>query len=117
MSFSQFVDNWPTSRKEQFSYDALRAIFDYLEEYEESTGEKVEFDPIAICCEWSEAESAIEAAQQYEWNPEADITDKDDNLRDPDEVRDENNAAALKWLQESTTVLELDGGGVVYIQF
>lgn len=46
-----FVD---AARKNQFSYEALGLLFAYLEEYEESTGEKIELDVIALCCEYSE---------------------------------------------------------------
>ena len=41
-------------RGDQFSYEALELIFDYIKEYEQSTGEEVELDVIALCCEWSE---------------------------------------------------------------
>jgi hypothetical protein len=43
-----------SSRKDQFSHEALEAIFDYLEEYSEDSGENIELDIIAICCEWAE---------------------------------------------------------------
>ena len=29
-------------------------LFDYFEMLEDDTGEQIEFDMIAICCEWSE---------------------------------------------------------------
>ena len=41
-------------RIEQFTYDGLDALFDWLEEYEESTGERVELDVIALCCDFSQ---------------------------------------------------------------
>jgi hypothetical protein len=41
-------------RGEQFSYEGLELIFDYIEEYEDSTGEQVELDVVALCCEWAE---------------------------------------------------------------
>jgi NAD(P)-dependent dehydrogenase (short-subunit alcohol dehydrogenase family) len=41
-------------RKDQFSYEGLELIFDYIEEYEQETGEQIELDVIALCCEWSE---------------------------------------------------------------
>jgi len=34
-----------------FSYDGLNALFDFYEVLEDETGEQIEFDPIAICCE------------------------------------------------------------------
>ena len=39
--FSDFVDRFHDfDRANQFSYEGLRALFDYLEEYKEETGEK-----------------------------------------------------------------------------
>jgi len=42
------------NRADNFSYEGLGHIFDYLEEYEESTGEQIELDVIAICCDFNE---------------------------------------------------------------
>ena len=41
-------------RGDQFSYAGLTALWEYLEEYEESTGEELELDVIALCCDFSE---------------------------------------------------------------
>ena len=41
-------------RKNQFSYDGLKALFAWYEQFEADIGEEIEFDPIAICCEWTE---------------------------------------------------------------
>lgn len=41
-------------RKDQFSYEGLKALFEHLEEYAESTGEPLELDVIALCCDYSE---------------------------------------------------------------
>ena len=50
-----FIDAFKqSSRKDQFSYDALEAIYEYLEDYSQDSGENVELDIVAICCEWSE---------------------------------------------------------------
>lgn len=54
-NFNNFVDAFHRmGRGEQFSYDALKAIFEYIEDYERDTGEETELDVIAICCEFSE---------------------------------------------------------------
>ena len=53
VSFSDFYDGFE-SRRENFTYEGLQVLFDSFEEYEESTGEKIEFDPIAICCDYAE---------------------------------------------------------------
>jgi hypothetical protein len=42
-------------RSNQFSLDGLSALFDYLEEYEESTGTETDLDVIALCCDYTEA--------------------------------------------------------------
>lgn len=41
-------------RVDQFSYEALGLLFEYLEAYEMDTGEEIELDVIAICCDFSE---------------------------------------------------------------
>jgi hypothetical protein len=48
-----------------FSYEAKNALFNYLESYEESTGEKIELDVIALCSEFTEWSSCTEAASEY----------------------------------------------------
>lgn len=52
-------------REGQFTYEGLDALFDHLEEYEEDTGEQIKFDPIAICCEFTEYKSIKEYNQDY----------------------------------------------------
>jgi len=89
------------------------ALVEYLEELEESTGEEMEFDSVAIRCDYSEYDSALECAVEYGWSHEADILDADDNLRPDDEVLEENEGRALKWLEYRTQVIEFDGGVIV----
>jgi len=52
-------------RKDQFSYEGLELIFDYIESYEQETGEQIELDVIDLCCEWSE-HSAEDIAAAYD---------------------------------------------------
>lgn len=99
----QFVELFLQRRPENFSRDALAALFDYYRESEEDTGEEIEFDPVAICCDWTEYESASEAAEAYGWeSEEAD-----------DEKNDTSEREALQYLNDETTVLELASGYVV----
>jgi hypothetical protein len=42
------------NRGDQFSYEALGLLFDFLEEMEEGTGEGYDLDVIALCCEFTE---------------------------------------------------------------
>lgn len=41
-------------RPDNFSYEGQGVLFDYFEQLEDDLGEQIEFDPIAICCEYSE---------------------------------------------------------------
>ena len=50
-------------RGDQFSYEGLIALYDYLEDYEDSTGEQIELDVIALCCDYTEYED-LEAFQE-----------------------------------------------------
>lgn len=96
----QFVESFRAcGRESQFSRAALFALFEYLEEYENSTGEEIELDPIGICCEWAEYSSAREAADDYGFEPDGD--------------GDEREKSALDWLREKTQVIEFDDGIVI----
>jgi len=90
-------------RQNQFSRAALQAIFEYMEDYERDTGEEVELDVIALCYEWVEYASALDAASEYGWEPDAEADDPE--------------ADALDWLEGQTQVRAVDGGGVVLVQF
>jgi len=89
------------------------ALVEYLEQLEEDTGEEMEFDRVAIRCDFSEYDSALDAAEDYGWSREASILDDDDNIRPDDEVLDEDNELALKWLENRTSVIEFDGGVII----
>ena len=41
-------------RPDNFSYEGLGELFDYFEAIEEGTQTDMEFDPIAICCDFSQ---------------------------------------------------------------
>jgi hypothetical protein len=62
--FSEFCDYFRDIRPDNFSYQGLKILFDYFEQYELDTGEDVDFDVIAICCDFSE-DSFENIADQY----------------------------------------------------
>jgi len=86
-----------------WSYEGAFALVEYLENLEDDTGEEMEFDAVALRCDFSEYESAREAAEEYGWEPD----------EDADEDAEE---AALEWLNDRTTVITF-GGGVIVRQF
>ena len=62
---SNFRDEFRAcGRIDQFSYEGLGILYAYFEEYENDTGESVELDVIAICCDFSE-DSYENIADQY----------------------------------------------------
>ena len=60
-----FKDTIKRLRPDNFTWSGLSALFDYLEEYEDDTGFKIEFDPIGICCEFSEFRDFKEIQKAY----------------------------------------------------
>jgi len=61
-----FVNDFTAIRPNNFTREALYALFDYFEQLEDETGEEIEFDPIAICCDFTEYDSLREVKEAYE---------------------------------------------------
>ena len=76
ITFSQFCDSFSNSYKNKFSYEGKRALFDYLESYEDETGEEIELDPVALCCEYSEYENFEELQKNYDVESIEELQDK-----------------------------------------
>lgn len=92
-------------RENNFSYDGLGVLFDYFEEYEESTGEEIELDVVAICCEYSE-DYCSDIADNYN----IDISDCIDEVTTVETV--------MAYLQDHTSVAGVtEDGTIVYAQF
>ena len=56
----QFKRAFETTRPNYFSYEGLTALYEYLKEYEEGTGEEVELDVVGLCCDYTEYEDLEE---------------------------------------------------------
>jgi hypothetical protein len=65
------------NRPNNFSYEGRQVLFEYLEQYEEDTGEEIEFDPIALCSEYTEYEDLDEFKANYTCEEYQDIEDWD----------------------------------------
>lgn len=114
IGFSQFCDGFSGSHKDNFTYEGKRALFDYLEQLEEDTGEQIEFDAIGLCCDYTQYDSAYEAMQQYQ--PE-DMPLEGEDGDDLVEITEKEEKEALRWLQERTQVIEVENGGVIIQDF
>ena len=77
--------------KNNFSYSGLNSLFDYFTTIEECTNEEIDFDPIAICCEFSEYENLNEIKESYS---SVEINNIDD-LRDNTNVIEIENTDRL----------------------
>lgn len=62
----QFVQAFKDAgRGDNFSYAGLQALFEYLQAYEEDTGEETELDVIGLCCEFTEYDDLDEFQNAY----------------------------------------------------
>tara|TARA_R110000751_G_scaffold53672_1_gene116095 strand:+ start:155 stop:454 length:300 start_codon:yes stop_codon:yes gene_type:complete len=52
--------------RDNFSYDGLKALFEYLEDLESDIGEEIELDVIALCCDYAEYDSLKEYNDAYD---------------------------------------------------
>ena len=84
------------TRPNQFSYEALDALFNYFESIEGDTGEEMDLDVIAICCDFVEYDSLAD----FHKNGHA-----------------EKDYPVIESLEEVTTVIQLEGGGFVMQNF
>lgn len=72
---SRFADR---GRASSFSVAAREALYDWLWDLSEDTGEDVEFDVVAICCDFTEY-SAEELRNEFEGAEEAYQEDGDES--------------------------------------
>ena len=95
----EFWEEFREIRPDNFSYEGLQALYEYLEEYEEDSSEEIELDVIAICCEYSEYATAQEAALYYDWKP--------------DEDEETNEETAIEYLEYNTSIIVFPGGVII----
>ena len=104
INFSMFCDAFnDAGRGDSFSYEGKRALFDYLESYEQDIGEELELDVVALCCDFNE-DSIDNIASDYRIDVEG--LDEDDK-----------QAAVLDYLSDNTTVIDVNGDTVIYQVF
>lgn len=81
---------------DQFGYEALSALFDYIEDVEQDTGVEIDLDVIAICCDYT-VSTLKEVRDAYDLDEDVDV---------------------LEYLMDNTVVVEeLDDGRILYQNF
>lgn len=90
---SDFIDAFSNAgRLSNFSVRAREMLFEYLEEYSDSTGEPVELDVIALCCDFNE-DHWSDIANNYS----IDLSDCDDE--------DEKIETVREYLEDNTYLI------------
>jgi len=107
-----------------FTIDALNALFDYLEDFEQDLGEPIEFDPIALCCQFSEYASAMDALHELQPDIKKQI---EGDLRDQfsngtysymkDVFTEILEKACFEWLHDQTIVIGFPDGIIIDSEF
>jgi len=98
----EFVDSFKAVRPDNFSYEGLRSLYDYLLNISEETEENIELDVIAICCDFSEV-TIDEVVSNYS------IIDKSEIKKGPDGdpyYDDEQIEEIRDFLEKSTIVVD-----------
>ena len=87
-------------RKDQFSYEGLGALFDFLEEVVPD----FDLDVIALCCEYSE-ETVEQIADSYGLE------------LPPDETEEEHQTAVRDYLEAHTSIVAEVSGRFLFVNF
>jgi len=89
-----------------WSRAGARALVEYLEDVESSQGDEIELDTVALRCDYSEFDSALEAAIEYGFEPNP-------NLGEDAQGADDRELDALDWLSDHTVVIKFPAGVIV----
>jgi hypothetical protein len=103
IGLSQFTDAFMSIRPNNFTYDGLVLLFDWIEQQEQETGQEQELDVIALCCDFEEL-TIEEIIRQY--NIEA------DDIED-DEIDDH----VMAYLNDETIVIGKTDNTIVFLSF
>jgi hypothetical protein len=117
----QFRDAFMDIRPDSFSYEGLELLFNWYDEYEDSTGEEMELDVIAICGDWDES-TVEEVINNYIVSTQnSNTTVYNDTVNDAlgDCDDDEERSEVMEeWLQDNTMVAGVtENGSIVYMGF
>ena len=86
-----FIDGFMKIRPDNFSRNGLQCLYNYLIELEDDIGEELEFDVIALCCDFSEYKDLKEISEAYG----RDFMETDD-IRDFTQVIECNNSIIIQ---------------------
>lgn len=90
-----------------WSRAGARALVEHLEELEQANGEEIEFDAVALRCDYSEWDTALECAIEHGYEP------KSGDVSPLGEVDPDVEMDALDWLYDRSIVIKFPAGLIV----
>ena len=108
LTTSQIVNALGTDKNANLSYQGASALAEYLEHWEESTGQEMELDVVAIHCDYSEHPSLHAWADDY-------FADWRNALSLPEGMAgaEEEEEAIREYIREHGDLIEFEGGVIV----
>lgn len=95
VSESDFIQAFEDmNRGAKFTYEGRQALFEYLEEFEDDTGQEIELDVIGLCCEYWEYASLKEFQAAYGEEYES-----------------------MEDIEQATTVIKIDDDAFIIVAF
>jgi hypothetical protein len=104
VNFSTFQTAFESIRPDNFSYEGLTWLFDWIEQQEQDTGMEQELDVIALCCDFSES-TYDQVIKDYDL--------ADEEYEDPDTMQQ----AVIDYLYSETVIIGYNDDIVVYLNF
>jgi hypothetical protein len=104
ISVYDFRDAFQRVRPDNFSYEGLTWLYEYFEEYENSSDEEIELDVIAICCDFTES-TYEEFQEMYFLELDTDLSVED------------RNKSIREFLEDETSVIGFYDEKVVFQNF
>ena len=113
LSTSDIVRALKSDENAAWTWDGAKAIAEYLEEYEESTGEEMELDVCAIRCDFSEYKNLRVFLEDYFGKALSAAIDaagiEIENMTEEDEL----DEAIRSYIRDNGQLIEFEGGIIV----
>ena len=105
MDKGDFVARLIADKNASWSVEGAEVLFDYLDEVSDDTGEPIEFDLVALRCDYGE-DTVDDLIDQYD----IDVSDAEDD-------EDEKTDLVRDYLERNTAIVGETSDGFVYAVF
>lgn len=104
VNFSTFQTAFESIRPNNFTYEGLTALFDFIEQQENDCGVEQELDVIALCCDFMES-TYQDVINDYDLS--------DEEFSNPDTMQQ----SVIDYLNDETIVVGYNDKTIVYLNF